>query len=117
MRVAKKESAPGLDPRERHVHRFLWPRKACHMLTLNPLPASVHEDFVSASAQAALPDDMLTAIALAVAIMLMAFALEALKNIIGSFWTMVRPALRLASLLAVALGLIVVALVVQLRLL
>jgi len=87
------------------------------MLTLDPIPASVHDDFVSASAQTALPKDMLTAIALAVAIMLMAFALEAIKNIIGSFWAMIRPALRLAFLMVVSLALIVVVLIVQLRLL
>jgi hypothetical protein len=88
------------------------------MSRLDLISLSVHDDSVSAVVQNGRPNDLVTAIALAVVIMLMGFALQALKDLLGEFWSMVRvmfSALGVALLVFASLALIVGVLIVQLR--
>lgn len=80
------------------------------MDTLDLFSSLVHDDHVN--------NDLLSAVATAVAIMLMVFALQALKDMIGSFWTMVRPlfsVIGLAVLVFSAMALTVGVLFLQTR--
>ncbi|MFG1606179.1 hypothetical protein [Actinoplanes sp. NPDC049265] len=79
------------------------------------MPIGNHDQASVAAAGAS--GDLLSAIAVAVVIMLMGFALQALKNIVGDFWSMLRmmfSALRVAALVSASLALTVAVLVFQL---
>jgi hypothetical protein len=88
------------------------------MFTIDLISASAHHDEVPVAAASAPPDDLLSLMAIAVAIMLMGFALQWLRDIVVALWSMTRTllsALTVALLVITATALAIVAYALQVR--
>ncbi|HEU4347053.1 MAG TPA: hypothetical protein VFR35_04610 [Actinoplanes sp.] len=88
------------------------------MFTVDIISPFAHYDRSSLVAASALPDDLLSVIAIAVVIMLLGFALDWLRGIVVALWAMARllfSALGAALLVIAALAVAFAAVIVQIR--